>query len=476
MDVSCPRCDAVYEFDLNRLRGGAVTLKCSQCDHLFRLEGPGALLDESQRRWMVRQHESGDILYFVGFDTLHRWMMEGKITAMDAISRSGNSWRIIGEIGEFSPIFQVLSSIKSLRQTPEKPEAESKARRQPLSGQEPTAPGRPSSLTHTDEHSGSVRAPIPRAQANVSGRPAQMNTGSLPRTRGLQQLRDSEIRRDSDVLNKGHLEREAVSEVAATNKIETRDYEGWSLGELELPPEEFARYGRKKETRGHLLLGIIFLTALGGFAYWQRASLTTWAVESDDLSTEFQDVAKAEVVDEGTSWEEADRIIGVAYQQAVEQRLRMAVETDQTVAMQEVAEAREAAREVVSAASKPSIEELLRGAKRALDRGDGRTALRRYEAVMEEQPRNPEALVGLGWAYLAMGEKDTAVARFESVIRGHPGGAGEALIGLGRAERERQNPSAALRAYEEYLARYPRGVHISIAEFQSRRLREQLNQ
>lgn len=114
MDVSCPQCDTIYELDDRQLRGPGIKLKCSQCDHLFKLDAQLGTADESDRRWMARRVEAGDILYFKGFDTLHEWIMEGRISEYDEISRTGDSWTKLHEIGEFAPIFQVVASIADL--------------------------------------------------------------------------------------------------------------------------------------------------------------------------------------------------------------------------------------------------------------------------------------------------------------------------------------------------------------------------
>lgn len=121
MDVNCPRCDTLFEFDERQMRGAIATLKCSVCQHLFRIETNIALGREDHRRWMVRNVTSGDVLYFSGFDQLHRWIMEGQITRADELSRTGHKWVKLEHVGEFSPVFEVVDSIQNL--TRSQPEA-----------------------------------------------------------------------------------------------------------------------------------------------------------------------------------------------------------------------------------------------------------------------------------------------------------------------------------------------------------------
>ena len=95
------------------MRGAVATLKCSVCQHLFRLETTTSI-QENQSRWMVRDRQTGDVLYFAGFDVLHRWILEGKVQRQDQISRTGKKWTALDDVGEFMPIFQVLDSISHL--------------------------------------------------------------------------------------------------------------------------------------------------------------------------------------------------------------------------------------------------------------------------------------------------------------------------------------------------------------------------
>ncbi|CAN0527659.1 unnamed protein product, partial [Laminaria digitata] len=113
MEVRCPKCATVFEFDERQMRGAVATLKCSVCQHLFRLETTTSI-QENHSRWMVRDRLSGDVRYFSGFDVLHRWILEGKTKQQDEISRTGKRWTALADVGEFMPIFQVVESINHL--------------------------------------------------------------------------------------------------------------------------------------------------------------------------------------------------------------------------------------------------------------------------------------------------------------------------------------------------------------------------
>jgi Flp pilus assembly protein TadD len=79
----------------------------------------------------------------------------------------------------------------------------------------------------------------------------------------------------------------------------------------------------------------------------------------------------------------------------------------------------------------------------------------------------------LGWAYLQEGDNNEAVVKFQRGLELDARN-GDALIGLGSAERQRGNLEAAMRAYDLYLGRHPRGDKVSIAQYQLDALKRQL--
>lgn len=114
MDIRCPQCETLYEFDESRVDSGSATLKCRKCQHMFRLGTDAQPSREDQQRWMVRDPSAGEILYFNSFDTLHRWIVEREVDRSWEISRTGDKWKTLGEVGEFRPIFQVVDNVSSL--------------------------------------------------------------------------------------------------------------------------------------------------------------------------------------------------------------------------------------------------------------------------------------------------------------------------------------------------------------------------
>ncbi len=532
MDVSCPRCDTVYEFDAEKVRGGGgVTLKCSQCEHLFRLESPVGILDESQRRWMVRKTDSGDILYFAGFDTLHKWIMEGRIDGKDAISRTGESWKVIQTIGEFTPIFQVVASIARLTAKDESADSSEKSVTPPVkrsastttsptntaptttqsvgkstaNKRSRTAPGRPDHSTIPPDSTAPVarrltkpaaspeqpaskspRKPNRATHRTVPGRPGNVSGGhrAQEESPGEAPLR----KRQSTIQS---TPAPAISRYEGKDRFDESPREDsrpdveldddWSLGDLPLPEEDRPSLNEapvKKRRRWPWLLVAALLLAIGA-AIWQQEALEEF-IDTSGASVpgaaQIQERATAQPEETSDPVGLARSGISGALEEAgeeVRKTVSPLVSTAVDGARMRVEKAVEAGVVDARRAAQPSASELIRRGRRSLDRGDGHGARRSFQRALEEEPGNAEATVGLGWAYLSLQDVDSAVIRFHAALR-QDSSVGEALIGLGRAERVRGDRRAALLAYEQYLQQFPNGSDASIARFQSEQLRQAL--
>jgi predicted Zn finger-like uncharacterized protein len=118
MDVRCAHCGTEYEFDEDKVPAGGVTVKCTDCGHIFKVakavaapETPAALSDSSPRaeKWMVRQ-TSGNLFEFKELTTLQKWIVERKVSRGDEISRTGDNWKRLGDIAELASFFQVVDA------------------------------------------------------------------------------------------------------------------------------------------------------------------------------------------------------------------------------------------------------------------------------------------------------------------------------------------------------------------------------
>jgi len=169
MDVRCEKCQTEYELDESRLKPGGVTVKCTNCGHMFKIRKrtptnvglpavvesrprpasakqpvvsppaaeapsarapqqradsvlgdgtPGAIGDPgsgpTERNWLVRL-ENGEQKTCRELATLQQWIVAGVATRESLISRSGKTWKRLGDISELSRYFDIADEARSQR-------------------------------------------------------------------------------------------------------------------------------------------------------------------------------------------------------------------------------------------------------------------------------------------------------------------------------------------------------------------------
>jgi predicted Zn finger-like uncharacterized protein len=180
MDVRCEKCQTEYELDESRLKPGGVTVKCTNCGHMFKIrkrtptnvglpavtaEAPtrprqdsgsnrlapdtsrdetrrepmpqrqtpvsglsqsradsvlGAITDSGsgpttvERQWLVRL-ENGEQKTCRELATLQQWIVAGVATRESLISRSGKTWKRLGDITELSQYFTIADEARTQR-------------------------------------------------------------------------------------------------------------------------------------------------------------------------------------------------------------------------------------------------------------------------------------------------------------------------------------------------------------------------
>jgi predicted Zn finger-like uncharacterized protein len=145
MDVRCPACEVEYEFDDDKVTAAGVTVKCTSCDHVFKVKKDGAApaLDlpaaQQSTDWMIRQRD-GRTFKFKELTTLQKWIVEQKVGRDDHISRTGQHWKPLGEIAELASFFQVVDAARAAQQMASQPPGYPSM---PPQGY-PTPPGTPS--------------------------------------------------------------------------------------------------------------------------------------------------------------------------------------------------------------------------------------------------------------------------------------------------------------------------------------------
>ncbi|MBK8013143.1 MAG: zinc-ribbon domain-containing protein [Deltaproteobacteria bacterium] len=119
MDVRCEKCGTEYEFDEDRVGAHGVTVKCTACEHVFKVRLPGedgapmTTKTATAREWLVRKPD-GQMIGFRELTTLQKWVVEGRISRDDEISKNGETWKRLGNIGELEPFFSVFEKARHL--------------------------------------------------------------------------------------------------------------------------------------------------------------------------------------------------------------------------------------------------------------------------------------------------------------------------------------------------------------------------
>lgn len=122
MDVRCEQCQTEYELDEARVTEQGVTVKCTQCGHMFKVRRragtpppapiptaapPPAAPAGAPSVWLIRNN-IGEIRRFKELTTLQQWIVERKVDRECEISRTGDTWKRLGEIAELASFFQLV--------------------------------------------------------------------------------------------------------------------------------------------------------------------------------------------------------------------------------------------------------------------------------------------------------------------------------------------------------------------------------
>ena len=138
MDVRCAKCGIEYEFDDAKVTAAGVTVKCTNCGHVFKVKreeagsvppspstsfgqvmpvpaGAAAGFNPNSTfakgmdggEWMVKRVD-GQVFRFKELTTLQKWIVERKVGRDDEISKTGKTWKKLGEIAELASFFQVV--------------------------------------------------------------------------------------------------------------------------------------------------------------------------------------------------------------------------------------------------------------------------------------------------------------------------------------------------------------------------------
>ena len=121
MDVRCEKCGTEYELDEARLKPTGVTVKCTNCGHMFKIRrrpttnvSTPPVAGTSERVWMIRL-ENGESKTCRELGTLQQWIVAGLVTRDSMISRSGKTWKKLGDIPELASFFAAAAGVEISR-------------------------------------------------------------------------------------------------------------------------------------------------------------------------------------------------------------------------------------------------------------------------------------------------------------------------------------------------------------------------
>lgn len=510
MDVRCERCKTEYEFDDARITEAGVTVKCTTCEHVFKVKKkalvvtvpvkpedeaaaavtspaptptPSAPGPADKREWKVRQ-ASGNIFTFKELTTLQKWIVERKVSRDDEISLTGETWKRLGNIAELASFFQVvdealkaaqLQALQSqgLLSPSQPPQAAGPLPSVPASSHDIAPPARSLSSPSLPVVGAAVTPATPQAPALESAPPPP----APPEPRNTPSPVGREPRFVAQSSGVRSAERTATSEIAS---------------------DELAAAGIKKSGgAGKWVLMLLFLAALGGggyygyFYYWlpqQQAAQGAIAPQQPIAQEPPTDPVEAPVVavmdDAGT----ADAsVAAVADEDAgTEAAEAVAVATEAEDAGLESAESQTDSGEVQPASAtvknEPAETEERKERPRSFDywmaQGDRLRMRERYEAAMDAYgraadmgPTRAEPLAGRGLALLDLGKHLPAEAAFREALKLNSRYA-VAVMGLAETYKAMGKKQQAIEQYEKYLDILPNGPEAPVARSAIERLKE----
>lgn len=292
MVVTCPKCSTSYEFDDTLIGHKGTVVRCTQCSHMFKIfadEGEEVL---RKAGWMVRKKD-GKVFGIDRFATVQKWIREGKIKADDELSRTGKSWKKLGEIVELQKLFITLEAQGGVASTAvsrdEKPAVEPRL-----------------SIQADDALMDTVAAGSPAAQVPEKPAPAPSATARPPRTEEPPAGR--ELSYDAPEAEEG-----TVKGPLARSVVPPADEELEAVDETDRLLMPGYRPGRWK--RVVLVIVLLVLAGLGVLGYFQRDLIMDWVSSMQDPASKGDREKSLEraheyfLLDTGSYFDQAEKIL-----------------------------------------------------------------------------------------------------------------------------------------------------------------------
>src|SRR5215471_20172723 len=122
MDVRCEKCQTEYGLEESGVTEAGVTVKCTSCGNLFKIKRKGGSASAAAAgppEWIVKSpsQAKSEGLRVRDLTTLQQWIVERKVTRDMEISRTGDSWKRLGDIGELVAFFNVVDQAVAAQKT-----------------------------------------------------------------------------------------------------------------------------------------------------------------------------------------------------------------------------------------------------------------------------------------------------------------------------------------------------------------------
>ncbi len=447
MDVSCPRCQTEYDFDEARIPDDGITVKCTQCGHVFRVNrrNDAAALPPPPvaREWKIRRRSTGTTSTCRELTSLQQWIVEGKVIRDDEISLTGDTWKRLGDIPELASFFQLVDDAARGRAY-DSVRTASQGSVQPPPPPMPSAPGAAtanSSLTETWREP-SFKAPVAPLQVPASslGSEAMRGGFAIP-SEGNSKALNQELR------------------TGGRRKLPSAD-------ELEL---ERALQSSGRRWPLMILIGLLLGAAAGWYFGVYQPERERKTLEDQGRADRDSAAAAATAVappDEAMlAFDAGDAIAGtgVVIRDAGAPPVPDAGHAPAAVTLVEQTpkknepkmdfDALEARGEVLLSQDKPEA------------------ALSMFGKASDLRPDRVEPMVGRGLSLLDLGNAAASEAAFEQAIRVNPR-YGPGIMGLAEALRTQGKYDKAIEWYQRYLEVAPEGTEANVARNNIERLKK----
>ena len=412
MQIRCDRCRAEYELDDSQMRSGSVRVHCRACGHVFAVAQPGSNQtaagtsagNAETADWFL-QAPDGRVHRLHGLASVHKWIIEHRITRRDRVSSDGRAWQYAGELIDLVPFFDVVdeADLAHAGAVPSRDRAKQSepARRTPTSpAQRRSSPQAMAiSVPNDDARRRHPRAPVVGMQA-AAGDSHQYAQGALKIFVGLTVA--AGVAYAGIQWQRGRVHSTAIA-AKASGGIAA------STGRPLAPPPE-----------AKLDLG--------------AGSAPTQAT---DAGTPPSPSTKGPVVEALPSPPHAQD----------------ESPSDKTAPPSPVVGHPE------------SYEKLIANGDRALENGSDSKAKDFYQRALRMRPAGPDALSGLAFVAFDRHQIPAAYELFKRALTAKPS-FGPALFGMAEIHRARGEKALAIRSYQRYLQLWPKGSEAAAARRQ----------